>query len=821
MSRSTVDFWLRRLLCAGAAFALVPFGRALAATTRAIDAKTYARSETLADFVKLAALVKNPFLVPHWIGTSDSFWYKRDLGAGEHEFTIVDAATGAKHPAFDSSRMAAVLSKASGKPVSATALDLVALGDGANGPTLTFSVGGVAYVCSGDACTRQPAVAPSDGVVSPDGTHAAFTRDGNLWIRDLHASTERALTKDGKSPDYGYGVAPGGSAIVRVKYAPLGYVPPPFGVSWAPDSKTVLVTLVDQRDVANYPFVETVPGDGSFRPVLYLDRIPLMGEKNPVLRYFAIDAATGVEREVKIPDGLQISDLAKPWWGADGTRFALASTSDLSTAALLAISPDAQAVRVVVQERLTPRADLNTTYYNPPNIYVTKDEKEAIWFSQRDGYGHLYLYDVAIGRMENQITKGDWVVRDIVHVDEAHRIIYFTASGREPGNPYYRYLYRVNFDGSGMALLSPEPADHLIVGSAFHFFPFEDARMYTALSPSGKYCVYTYSTPSQAPQSVVRRTTDGSLVATLEKADVSALYAAGYRSPREFAVKAADKVTDLYGVIYEPEHVDEKRLYPIIDSEYTSPLIATTPRDFMSAIIGPPAQLTPSSLNALGFVVVGIDGRGTPGRSKAFLDYSYGGDRWKTMGLEDHVAAIEQLHRRYPYIDLARVGIVGWSFGGEAATRGLLEFPDFFKVGVAADPAGGQHNMYTGTEPWIGVPEYSDGTSLRPKPNEVPKNYAPFDSAQQAQRLQGHLLILVGELDQNVFAASTLQFTDALMKAHKDFDLIYSPNAAHFETYATFPSYGDYLRRRMRDYFITKLLGATLPAQPAEWLPQR
>jgi dipeptidyl-peptidase-4 len=241
-------------------------------------------------------------------------------------------------------------------------------------------------------------------------------------------------------------------------------------------------------------------------------------------------------------------------------------------------------------------------------------------------------------------------------------------------------------------------------------------------------------------------------------------------------------------------------------------LSASTPHDFMAAILGPPSQLSPTSLTALGFVVVGVDARGTPNRSKAFLDYSYG--RWSMMGIEDHVAAIKELGRRLRYLDLKRVGIVGWSFGGESAIRAMLEFPDFFKVAVAEDPAGGQHNMYTGTEPWVGVPIYSDGSSLRPKPNEIAKNFATFDSGEQAARLKGHLLVMVAELDQNVFAASTLQFTDALMKANKNFDLIFSPNAAHFVTYAKFPDYQAYLRRRGRDYFIVHLLGAALPAQP-------
>ncbi len=784
-----------------------------------MDAKAYARSERLSDSAALVGLVKNAFVVPHWIGETDEFWYKRDAQSGGHEYVIVDAATGKKRPAFDAKEMAESLAKAAGKLVAPGDLNLVALVPANGSQTFAFSLGAKTYLCQA-TCSEEPVTKGATDVVrSPNGQFDALVRGGNLWVRDVHASTEKQLTTDGEGPDYGYGVHPGGDAIARGKYAALGYEPPPFGAEWSPDSKTVLVSRVDQRHVGQYPFVETVPGNGSFRPILHLERIPLLGEKDPILAYFAIDVASGAKVRVDIPEGMKVSELWKPAWNPDGKRYVIATSGYLATAALLEISPGTQAVRIVFKERLAPRADLNTAYYNPPNVYVMKNGTEFIWFSQRDGWGHLYLYDAASGRLKNAITSGDWVVRDIVHVDESKRVIYLTISGREPGNPYYRYLYRVNFDGTGLTLLSPEAADHLIVGAGFHFYPFEEAKIYQVISPSGKYAVYTYSTPAQPPQTVVRSTSNGSLVATIERADPSALFAAGYRPPREFVVKAADGTTDLWGVLYEPEHVGPLRRYPAIDSEYTSPLYATTPRDFMSAIFGPPSQLNPASLTALGFVVVGVDARGTPNRSKAFLDYSYG--RWNTMGIEDHVAAIRQLHTRYPYIDLDRVGIVGWSFGGEAATRALLEFPDFFKVGVAADPAGGQHSIYTGTEPWIGVPLYSDGTTIRPKPNEVPKSYAPLDSALDASKLKGHLLMLVGELDENVFAASTLQFADALMKANKTFDLIFSPNAAHFTTYATFPTYAAYLRRRMRDYFIVNLLAASLPPQPGTDYPGR
>jgi dipeptidyl aminopeptidase/acylaminoacyl peptidase len=773
-----------------------------------ISRRTYANSERLAELSTLVKTVKNAF------GSSDRFWYRRETATG-HEFVIVDAATGAKHPAFDQTRIAQAVANVALVPITPDDLEVIAISGDAGSESLTLTVKDASYRCAGTTCEAlHPKPTSGEYAVSPDGRLGIVSRAGNLWLRDMESGAERQLTLDGEGADFGYGIVLGGQAIARAKYAQKGIHLPTGGFAWSADSKTVPATRIDQRHVGTYPFVETVPGDGSFRPILHLDRIALIGESDATMDYFAIDAATGTSRRIEFPDGLKPNELAEEQWGPDGRRYVLTTADYLATAALVEIAPGTQTVRVVLKEHLTPRADLNTSYYNPPNVYLTKDARELIWFSQRDGWGHLYLYDVATGKLENQITKGAWLVRDIVHVDEARRVIYFTASGREAGNPYYRYLYRIGFDGSDLTLLTPERADHLVVGGGFHFYPFENAYRYQVVSPSGKYVAYTYSTPSHEPEAVIRTTADGRLIARVEKADASALFAAGYRPPEEFTVKAADAKTDLWGVIYKPDHFDPTKRYPVIDSEYASPLAATTPRDFISAIVGPPAQLDPPSLAALGFVVVGIDARGTPGRSKAFLDYSYGGQRWATMGLEDHVAALKELSRRLGYLDLTRVGIVGWSFGGEAAIRGMLEFPDFYKVAVAACPAGGQHNMYTGTEPWVGAPVYADGSSHPSKPGDEPSNFALFDSAKDADRLRGDLLVMVAELDENVFAASTLQFTDALMKANKNFDLVFSPNAAHYVTYANFPTYPLYLRRRARDYFIQHLLGARLPSQP-------
>jgi dipeptidyl aminopeptidase/acylaminoacyl peptidase len=449
--------------------------------------------------------------------------------------------------------------------------------------------------------------------------------------------------------------------------------------------------------------------------------------------------------------------------------------------------------------------EMSPNPWDSPDVWISADGKDAIWFSERDGWGHLYLYDGQTGKMRNQITRGEWLVRDIIKVDQERRRIYFTGSGREAGNPYYRYLYRVNFDGSHLELLSPEPADHMLTSQEDRPIALDAVVGYDVVSPSGKFVVYNFSTPDQPPQAVIR-STDGKLISTLEKADATGLFAAHYRPPEEFVAKAADGKTDLWCLIYKPSNFDPTRRYPVIDLEYATPVTAVVPRNFLHAIHGVPALPTNAMLSELGFIVVAIDARGTPYRSRQFSQAGFG--ELNIIGLDDHVAVIKQLGERLTYVDLSRVGIVGDSFGGWSAIWGMLNFPDFFKVGVAQVPPGGMHNVYP-CEEWYayqGPPVYSDGSHLRPKPDEVPENWKAIDMRQKAASLKGHLLILMAELDENVPPGSTNQFLDALIKADKDFDLVYLMGAGHATQFAA------YTIRRTDDYLVRYLMGASPPA---------
>jgi dipeptidyl-peptidase-4 len=800
-----------------------------------VAAEDYTRSNRMQPRF-LRAKLKNGFVVPHWIGQQDEFWYTRDTPDG-HEFVIVDAASGRARPAFDHQALAQAFSKVAGVEVKAAWLPFEELVFNDDRSSVHVKFKDKEYDCKikpaacgpGTPVFPPPPVeitffsptapsqhgGPYEGVlISPDKKWGVFTRDNNLWLRDVATHQDQPLTRDGVE-HFGYGAYLGvfdDASIPRERALEAGHRLLPMASYWSPDSRTVIVPRGDERHVADYPYVETAPADGSFRPKLHMVRMALVGEKPPTLEWFAFDVPAGTVHRINFPydkllfvdpDGLPIR---KKWWSADGRHlYALAVGENMESGLLFDVDIATGDVRTIVEEHMMPRMELSPNAWDSPDVWISTDGKDVIWFSERDGWGHLYLYDGQTGKLKNQITHGDWVVRDIVQVDRERRRIYFTGSGREEGNPYYRYLYRVNFDGSDLTLLSPERADHMITSQEDRPLGLDHVLGYDLVSPSGKFAVYNFSTPNQPPQTAIRATNDGKLISIVEKADATDLLAAHYRPPEEFVAKAADGKTDLWSLIYKPSNFDPARRYPVIDLEYATPVTAVVPRNFLHAMQGVPAFPTSAMLAELGFIVVAIDARGTPYRSRRFSQAGYG--ELNIIGLDDHVAVIQQLGERFSYADTSRVGIVGGSFGGWSAIWGMLDFPDFFKVGVAEVPPGGMHNVYP-CEEWYayqGPPVYSDGSHIRPKPNEVPENWKAIDMRQKAANLKGHLLILMAELDENVPPGSPQQFLEALIKANKDFDLVYLMGAGHATQFAP------YIARRTNDFLVRHLMGAEPP----------
>jgi dipeptidyl aminopeptidase/acylaminoacyl peptidase len=462
-------------------------------------------------------------------------------------------------------------------------------------------------------------------------------------------------------------------------------------------------------------------------------------------------------------------------WGPDGKTLAFVSTSrDHKSATLRVADAGTGKVHDVLNETVP-------TYYESGNDKVNwtylPQSHEVIWFSERNNWGNLYLYDLASGKLKHAITTGEGNVTQVLRVDDKSRTLWFRGVGREPRqNPYYQQFYKVSFDGGQPTRLTPEDADHTVM-----------------LSPDGKYFVDAYSTTDTPPVTVLRGSDDGKTVASVARGDISRLRATGWVPPQVFTVKARDGKTDLYGVMFKPTHFDPHKKYPVIDYIYPGPQTGSV-RSFGFLAANGDNQ----SLAELGFIVVAIDGMGTPWRSKAFHDAYYANMGDNT--LPDQVAGIKELGKQHAWIDLERVGIWGHSGGGNATADAMFRYPDFFKVGWAES---GNHDNRNYEDDWA---EKWQGLLVTNK--DGGSNYDDQANQNLAKNLKGHLMLVHGTMDDNVPTSNTLLVVDALIKANRDFDLLLIPNAHHGYAAAT-----PYATRRRWDYFVHHLAGDTPPKE--------
>jgi dipeptidyl-peptidase 4 len=604
--------------------------------------------------------------------------------------------------------------------------------------------------------------------VSPDRTRTAFIRDWNLWVRDVASGRETQLTRDGVK-DFGYATDNAGWARSD---RPI--------LRWSPDSKKIATFQQDQRGVGEMYLVDTTVG----HPALQAWKYPLPGDPTvTMIERVVIEVDSGKIVRLQLPPDQHRSTLCDDvacrgeWgdvqWSPDGSSVAFVSTARDHRREQLRV---ADAATGIIRDVLEEKAE---TFYESGNGAVNwrylPASNEVIWFSERDNWGHLYLHDLKTGREKHAITSGNGNVTQLLRVDEKNRQLYFVAVGREQGrDPYFRHFYRIGMDGKNLQLLTPEDADHDVT-----------------VSPSGRYFVDSYSKPDVPPIAQVRDS-DGKLVLTLEKADISGLVAAGWKPPVPITVKARDGVTDLYGLMYKPTNLDPAKKYPIINHIYPGPQTGSVGGRTFNASRGD-AQ----ALAELGFVVVEIDGMGTPWRSKQFHEAYYGDMGDNT--LPDQVAAMKELAVRYPWIDIDRAGIYGHSGGGYATADAMFRYPDFFKVGISE--AGNHDNrVYEDdwAEKWQGLLEKkADGST----------NYDGQANQLQAKNLKGRLLLAHGTMDNNVPPTNTLLVVNELIKANKDFDLLMLPNRGH-----GFGNEG-YMVRRRWDYFVKYLLGAEPPRE--------
>jgi dipeptidyl aminopeptidase/acylaminoacyl peptidase len=751
----------------------------------------------------IADLVFDGHVQPHWIEQSDRFWYRIRRPSGT-AFVLVDPERDLQEPAFDHAQLAAALSRASGTAYDPTALPFEEIefveGEGA----VRFTVGETTWECTLESydCRQVEGKAEAEpgGLASPDGKRVALTRDHNVFVRSRETGEERQLTTDGEQW-YAYGSKPDGRGT-NVADVLLERKNPPVAL-WSPDSRKLVTSRLDERMIPELYVQQTVLPEGSYRPILHRYRYAQVGDEHIAMaELVVIDVESGTVLRVDyepIPSSyMSPLELRRVWWDADSANvYFIHEERNHRTLHLVAVDVGTGQARTLLTESGTTVIDVAPTpFIEAPSVRIIGKGLEFIWYSTRDGWGHLYLYDGASGELKTRLTSGPWVVHEIVHVDEDGRWVYFLAGGKEERqDPYRRHLYRVRLEGSDLELLTPEDLDHAVT-----------------FSPSGRYFVDSASRVDAVPGSILC-SADGRVIRRLEEGDVTMLQALGWRFPEPFSVKARDGMTDLYGLIVRPSTFDPTKTYPVIDSIYPGPQILRTPRRFLGSQgelgLGQFLFWHDQAMAELGFIVVTIDGQGTPYRSKAFMDVAAGERFGEAGGLADHVAGLRQLGARDSSLDLSRVGIYGHSGGGYASARAILQFPEFYKVAVSSAGNHDQHGYLSDWgERYIGL---VDGDNYRDQANY-----------HLAKNLRGKLLLVYGQLDDNVPPALTLQLVDALIRANKDFDLLVLPHCDHafidfregrekYESLSRRRTHPYFVRRRW-DYFVRHLLGMS----PAE-----
>jgi len=578
---------------------------------------------------------------------------------------------------------------------------------------------------------------------SPDEKWSAFIRDYNLYVRNLETDEQTALTEDG-TEEHAYSDR----------------------FQWSPDSTKLVVLRTRKGDERKVYLIESSPKD-QLQPKLHDYSYLKPGDQIAIHKPHLFDVVA--KSYISVSDEL----FPNPWgiseirWAPDSSRFTfLYNQRGHQVLRIVSVDADTGEAHVIVDEQSKTFIDYSGKRFS----HYLDETNEIIWMSERDGWNHLYRYDVETGCVKNQITKGEWVVRGVESVDEAKRQIWFRAGGIRPGqDPYYVHFCRVNFDGSALVILTEGDGTHEI-----------------EFSPDRRFFIDRWSRVDQPPITELRDAEDGRLICELERADGSALLKTGWCSPERFVAQGRDSETEIYGIIIRPSHFDPNLRYPVIEQIYAGPQGAFVPKSFG-------LQTRQHAIAELGFIVVQIDGMGTSHRSKAFHDVC-----WKNLGdsgFPDRMLWMKAAAAKYAYMDLSRVGIFGGSAGGQSALRALLAHGDFYKVGVA--DCGCHDNRMDKiwwNELWMGWP--------------VGPHYEEQSNVTQAHQLKGKLLLTVGELDRNVDPASTMQVVDALIKADKDFDLLIVPGRGHGVGETPYAS-----RRRM-DFFVRHLLGVEPRSEP-------
>lgn len=692
---------------------------------------------------------------PVWIGNTHRFWYIQNSPEGKN-FLLVDAEKKTKKPLFDQKDLAEQLTRQSGKPIDAHQLpfyfvqvgeDLSEIGFIYDGYNWKYGIGRKGTLSKGDKFSPGPSRywgdfyddSKGEPVLSPDKSQEAFLKNNNLYLRSLKDQQETQLSFDGSPGEY---------------YS--------NDIVWSPDSKKVAVMKVRPAEKRYIHFVESSPLD-QLQPKVHSRYYPKPGDALPYRWPHIFEVATG--KQVK-PDNSLFSnpyDNLRMQWNDDSRAITFEyNQRGHQVYRVLEVNAIDGKVRPVIEE--TQKTFIN---YNRYFRHDLGNGKEIIWMSERDNWNHLYLYDRESGKVKKQITRGPWYVRQVIDVNEGKQEILFTANGMvENEDPYLIRYYRIRFDGNGLSCLTPEEGNHNAV--------FSRDKM---------YFVDTYSKVDTPPVTILRRTSDGSIVLPLEKADITELKKAGWIAPEVFTAKGRDGETDIWGVIVRPSNFDPNKKYPVLEYIYAGPGDQHVPKSFS------PTLRFLQETAEIGFITVMVDGMGTSFRSKAFEDIIC--KNLKDAGLPDHIAWLKAAAQKYPSMDIRKVGIYGGSAGGQNAMAAVLFHPEFYKAAYAG--CGCHDNRMDKiwwNEQWMGYP--------------IGKQYSECSNVDNAWRLTRPLMLMVGEMDDNVDPSTTFQVVNALQKAGKEFELVVVPGSNH----TLGGTYGD---RKRYDFFVKHLLGITPP----------
>ena len=693
---------------------------------------------------------------PQWIDGTNLFWYVRNTPEG-NEYVKVDAGKQKRTALFDQQKLSAALESSTGKDIDPMQLPIQRCHVTPGADTLRFVYEGKRW-CFDIRRNR----------LTDEGQLPAPGRQRHWMEVDDEKGGAPVTSPDGKYVAFIKNdnicvreVATGKETQLSQDGTPGNYYS--SYIQWSPDSKLVAAFRIRPAQKRYVYYVESSPAD-QLQPKLHKQEYAKPGDELA----FKVPCIYGVENGKRLIPSTDLFshqyEIYALQWNSDskGITFEYNERGH-KVHRVLEVSAEDGSVRPLIEEK-------EEKYVNYPRIFrhFLADGKRIIWSSERDNYNHLYMYDRATARPTHQITKGEWYVREVQYVDEENQQIYFSANGmNKDEDPYLIHYYRIGFDGKGLTALTPEEGMH----KAWY-------------SSDYKYLVDVYSKVDQAPVAVVRSAADGKIVMPLEKADIAQLTANGWKAPEVFTAKGRDGKTDMWGIIYRPSNFDPAKKYPVIEYIYSGPGDQYVPKTFSSY------NWWMTSLAELGFIVVQVDGMTTSFRSKEFEEVCY--KNLKDAGLPDHIAWIKAAAQKYPYMDIDRVGIFGCSAGGQESTTAVLLHPEFYK---AAYSACGCHDNRMDkiwwNELWMGYP--------------VDDSYKECSNVENAHLLQRPLMLVVGEMDDNVDPASTMQVVNALIKANKDFELVVIPGAHH----TMGEDFGEHKRY---DFFVRNLMGVNPPA---------